>query len=329
MPALRDFSFELLSSLLKHPPARLFKHTRILDVRGLFPQQCYLPALRSVFSNISVLRLTTISGTYSPYVPFGAETLVLFTSPHGPDCEANPRAFDNLRSAGLTDSSPRPVPQDVDWRTVPGTVKRVVINMGGDDQPAADLWPFIAIPPPHITEMVIIFPRVLRSNIAMVPPFSFGRTFFYPDIVAEDIAETLDGSDPRLRVTLVGFELWRIQGLDFEKLLRDQLFYSQLQGVEYEKIGFTIDFDEDGGRKVRPIAKNAAAHERMVRQLMSQVEMMTWEEYVESVGAERARIETVEYEDGTRRETRRPQGLPNDLRRERTRLAKSGLVPRS
>lgn len=49
---------------------------------------------------------------------------------------------------------------------------------------------------------------------------------------------------------------------------------------------------------------------------MAQFENITWEEYVLSVGAERARFDTVEYEDGTRRQMGRPAGLLNDLRRE-------------
>lgn len=129
-------------------------------------------------------------------------------------------------------------------------VKRVVIDMVGDDQPAADQWPCVATPQAPIEKMILIAPQV-RTSEGALQSFHIFSQYFNLHIVAEDFAEILNGS-PHARLTLVGLEYAVDHGEGFEKLLRDQLFTSQLEGVEYKKTRAITGADELGPRRGPP-----------------------------------------------------------------------------
>lgn len=322
-PLLRRLHPTSLTQFPSHPTLLLLQRTRVVDVRGLFPQTCNLPSLKGAFPGMKVLRLATSNWKYTPYIPFGAETLVLFTSPYGPDCEAKtPPSDARFAPQQPYDSSKRPVHKGVDQHAVPRSVTRVVVNMGSEDQSAANQWPLVAYPPPHVKDIILILPRIQVSEGGKLQPCPLSSRLFLPDLVAEDVSETLVGS-PHVSVTVVGLEFGDTEASqDFRRHLRTRLF-CDLFSAPGENAS-TINLGGRGEHQLLVTNRRMSPTWDMVEENLRRVKMMSWEEYVQQVGLGRASIETVEYHDGSKREGKRPVGLPNDLRRQRIMVAKGG-----
>lgn len=320
IPLLRRLHPTSLTQFPLHPTMLLLQRTRVVDVRGVFPKTCDLPSLKGAFPGMEVLRLTTSSWKYTPYIPFDAETLVLFTSPYGPDCEA--KTPSGARPQQPYDSSKRPVPAGVEQHAVPASVAPVVVNMGSEDQSAGNQWPFVAYPPPHVRDIVLILPRIQVSG-GRLQPSPLSSRFFLPDLVAEDVSETLVGA-PHVSVTVVGLEFGDNQAShDFRRHLRSRLF-CDLFSAPGENATINVG---RGDHQLLVTNRRMGPTWDMVEETLRRVKIVSWEEYVRQVGVGRASIETVEYHDGSKREAKRPVGLPNDLRRRRIRMAKGDPEP--
>lgn len=317
---LRRLGPKSIAQLPEHPVLALLRHVRVVDVRGFFPPTCDLSLLKDALPKLGTVRLCTDQGTYTPYIPFGAETLVLFTSPYGLDCEARARSGRRadveatFAPPSITTTRPdqdlRPVPPGVEWAALPTNVRRVVINLGGEDYPAADLWPLLIRLPTQVSELVVVMPciRSLPLWNTGYAPAPISSTVFNSEIVAYDLVELLNGA-PRT-VTLVGVDLAEPPS-KFSKILRATLSDIQLAGVEYHETDSNLD--TGGGARARAVS--TAAHDAKVDEIMRQVNMLSWTEYVFTGVPRKAMTETVEYADGTKRKGGRPLNLPGDLRR--------------
>lgn len=208
------------------------------------------------------------------------------------------------------DQDLRPVPPGVEWRALPTNVRRVVINLGGEDYPAADLWPLLIWLLTQVSELVVVMPciRSLPLWNTGYAPAPISPSVFNSEIVAYDLAELLNG--PSRTVTLVGVDLAEPPS-KFSKMLRDTLSDTQLAGVEY----YDTDSNLNTGGGARTRAVNPATHDAKVDEIMKQINMLSWTEYVFTGVPRKAMTETVEYADGTKRKGGRPLNLPGDLRR--------------
>lgn len=321
--ALRRLGPKSLSQQPVHPAKELLQHVRVLDFRGFFPATCDLTLLKDAFPALSTVRLCTRAGAYTPYVPVGAHTLVVFTSPHGGDC--NPEPYMDPRKANvqqllnsfedmLDDDPPeKPIlPAGVDPRKLPESVRRIVVNMCGEDYAVAEMYHFVLDPPEHVKEIVIVLPRVENDFGFNFPEFVEEDTFAIK-IVAMDLAELMIGV-PHVRYTLVGLEEAFRTPEEFLATLRKQFDRYQFHGVEYDE-NLTLCEKSDGGIDFKRFPRDPAKHEAKIADIMARLEIMDFDDYVAEVGEAQATIETVEYEDGTERDIR-PRGLlMNDIRR--------------
>ncbi|EJT47799.1 hypothetical protein A1Q2_00204 [Trichosporon asahii var. asahii CBS 8904] len=309
-----------------HLPAallELLQHVRVLDIRGFFPATCNLTKLKNALPNLEIVRLCTRKGAYTPYVPVGARTLVVFTSPHGSDC--NPKPYANAGKDGdimqlmqgfeamMGGGAPRSpiLPKGINPRKLPKSVRRIVVNMSGEDYAVAEMYHFVLDPPEHIEEIVIILPRV--EDIGFLEPDIVEEDTFAIKIIAMDLAELMIGI-PHVKYTLVGVEEALRTDEEFLTILRKQFASYQFHGVEYNKEP-TFIHKPDGGLDLRMDAKDPAQHEAKIDEIMARLQLLDFYDYEDLVGEEQARHETVEYLDGTDRDTR-PRGIMmNDVRR--------------
>lgn len=302
---------------------QVLQHVRVLDIRGFFPATCNLTHLKKALPGLSVVRLCTRKGAYTPYVPVGAHTVVLFTSPHGGEC--NPKPYINRGKQGdmeqlvksfqamFGDEPPKvPVlPRGILPRKLPKSVRRIVVNMSGEDYAIAEMYHFVLDPPEHVKEIVIVLPRV--EDFGWLEPIFVEEDTFAIKIIAMDLAELMVGV-PHVRYTLVGIEEAFRTPEEFLATLRKQFERYQFHGVEYNEEP-TFIRKPDGGMDLRREAKDPAKHEAKVTEIMSRLQILDFDEYVDHIGEAQAALETVEYKDGTERDTR-PRGIMlNDFRR--------------
>lgn len=287
-----------LKSLGPSSPIEL-SDTRVLDVRGYFPPSVDLTKLQASFPVLDVLRMTNSRGRlkgYTPYVPFSASTVVLFTNPNGFDCNPGPRPAwgGHDRAAHL----PAGV-EDV----LPQSVSKIVINMNGDDIPVADMWRAIHRPASHVKEVVIVVPRYTSLD----DPGALG-TFNEP-IVGMDVADLIVGAPhgfigsvsaparaPSARFTIVGLEAVPIRNYaqHFRSVLREHLSANRFEDVDYGTSGPAVVHGNDGPVFLPATGQAKIAHDTKVEEILSKVETVTKEEYVARVGEEMALLELVE-----------------------------------
>lgn len=152
----------------------LCAQTAIIDVRGFFYPTFDLGPLVPLFSGLKVLRMVSDpEQQVTPYVPFPAETLVLFTNPLGlgPVYE---HWYFRHPSESSSDEEPgadaekdyqyevhgrRLAPRGISRHKLPERCTRLVVNMCGDHSPPSSMWPFCENPPPHVKDVTIVVPR--------------------------------------------------------------------------------------------------------------------------------------------------------------------------
>lgn len=149
-------------------------HTTVIDVRGFFYPTFDVGPLVPLFSGLKVLRMVSDpEQQVTPYVPFPAETLVLFTNPLGlgPVYE---HWYFRHPSESSSDEEPgadaekdyqyevhgrRLAPRGISRHKLPECCTRLVVNMCGDHSPPSSMWPFCENPLPHVKDVTIVVPR--------------------------------------------------------------------------------------------------------------------------------------------------------------------------
>lgn len=69
-----------------HPPPELMQHVQVADIRGYIIPTVDMTQLAPLFPSLDILRITTgieYHDTYTPYIPFSAQKLVLFMNQKG------------------------------------------------------------------------------------------------------------------------------------------------------------------------------------------------------------------------------------------------------
>lgn len=307
-----------------HPSLKVTEHTRVLDIRGHFPATCNLTLLKKAFPSLRTLRICTRKGAYTPYVPIGAQTLVIFTSPHGGDC--NPKEYASARRGDLDqlmdtfsgmfgelEENEAPVlPSGVKHRALPKSFRKIIVNMNGEDYAIAEMFHCVLDPPEHIQEIVIVLPRYELS--AFVGGFGHvSAETLAIKIIAMDLAELMVGV-PHVRYTLVGLESAGRTKTAFLLLLRKQFEKYRFGDVKYADEPELVT-KPDGTYDLERKCKEPKKHKAKIDGIMDQLTVLSFKEYVQLVGKARAVEELVEYADGTGRDVR-PRGiLLNDIRR--------------
>lgn len=94
----------------RRPSPDLMKHTRLIDIRGYIIPCVDMTQLAPLFPNLEVLRFTTginHHDTYTPYIPFAAEKLVLFMNQTGLE-----GVFEHWWFQDDDEDHPWPMPED-------------------------------------------------------------------------------------------------------------------------------------------------------------------------------------------------------------------------
>lgn len=316
----------------KNPKLELTSHTRVVDIRGFVPPTCDLTLLKDAFPNLDTLRMCTSKNTpnsYTPYIPFAAKTLVLFTSPEGGDCNPtpyNPGGYGDYDSEE-EDEEPELFPKGASSKLGEKYTK-IVVNMKGMDIPIADMFRCALDPPEHVTEVDIIIP-------AYNSPTSRGSIDSFSEyIVGMDTAELI--GSPHVKYTLVGLDVvspgydkkflnvlrrhvsqWRFGDVDYGKspepkpvrtvVIGDDsdLKVTMTSGEDEEPVpevegsGAKKDEDNDANKEEPQEPKKKMTHKEKVDSIFSAVETLTMKEYRQRVGLAQATIQSVEYIDGS------------------------------
>lgn len=325
--ALRRLSPKSVSRL-SAPLRELLKHVRVLDIRGFFPATCNLTLLQDALPNLDTVRLCTRNGSYTPYVPVDADTLVLFTSPHGGDCNPKPyidkgkegnimQLIESMQDMMFGEPRAPTAPPGVDPRKLPESVRSIVVNMNGEDYAVAEMYRFVLDPPEHVEEIIIILPHVLKCDdedfFGCLTPMWVDEDTFAIKIIAMDLAELMVGV-PHVKYYLVGLDEATFRSPEeFLALLRKQLDRYHFSGVEYNDEP-TLIHKPDGGIDLRTEAKEPAKHEARIDEILAQLKFIDFYTY-EYIVDEDADMHMVEYMDGTSRASC-PRGTTvNDIRR--------------
>ncbi|EJT47800.1 hypothetical protein A1Q2_00203 [Trichosporon asahii var. asahii CBS 8904] len=306
------------SQLPEHPLRALGQHVRIIDVRGFFPATTNLALLRDAFPNLTMFRLTTMDGSYTPYVPFEAETMVVFTSPDGG--VPNPKPYVPGLDDDYDDYDEEPViPANVPRMSE--RITKIIVNMSGDDYPVADMFRCVLDPPPHIKDIIIFIPRYITDTFVF-PDGSkghraglMGHTTCVENIIAMDLAELMIGV-PHVRYTLIGAEDIPWPKERFRRLVRTHLSGFGYGEVEYGDDSPTTECSIETGRKIvlPKNPKTRTKHLAKVDEELSKLTLLNLDEYIGIHGLERTMQETLEYSGELEREPRRGI-VPGDLRR--------------
>lgn len=317
------------SQLPEHPFRALGQLVRAIDVRGFFPAATNLALLRDAFPNLTLFRLTTMDGAYTPYVPFEAETLVVFTSPDGgvPNPKPYVPGMDDYDDYDEVDEEPV-LPADVPRMSK--RITKIIVNMSGDDYPVADMYRCVLDPPSHIEDIVIFIPRYIMGTF-MFPNGSrghsaglMGQVTCEENIIAMDLAELMVGV-PHVRYTLIGAEdipwpKWR-----FRRLVRAHLAGFWYSGVNYgKKDKVRVECSVETGRKI-VLPKNdkvRAQHMAKVDEVLARLTLLTLDEYIGFHGLQKTMLESLEYNDGNERAPRSGIVL-GDIRR----MGRAGKQP--
>ncbi|EKD05435.1 hypothetical protein A1Q2_00196 [Trichosporon asahii var. asahii CBS 8904] len=93
------------------PSPDLMKHVRVIDIRGFIIPCVDMTQLAPLFPNLDVVRITTgikyHHDTYTPYIPFAAEKLVLFMNQTGLE-----GVFEHSWFQDEDEGHPWPIPED-------------------------------------------------------------------------------------------------------------------------------------------------------------------------------------------------------------------------
>lgn len=312
----------------KNPKFELTSHTRVVDIRGFIPPTCDLTLLKDAFPNLDTLRMCTSKSTpksYTPYFPFAAKTLVLFTSPQGGDCNPtpyNPGGYGDYDSEE-EDEEPELFPKGASSKLAEKCTK-IVVNMKGMDIPIADMFHCALDPPEHVTAVDIIIP-------AYNSPTSRGSIDSFSEyIVGMDTAELI--GSPHVKYTLVGLDVvslgydkkflnvlrrhvsqWRFGDVDYGKSPEPKSVRTVVIGddgdlkvtissgedeepvPEAEGSGEKKDQDNDASKEEPQEPKKKMTHKEKVDSILSAVETLTMKEYRERLGLAQATLQSVEY----------------------------------
>lgn len=263
-----------------HPPPELMKHVRVVDIRGYIVPCVDMTLLAPAFPSLDMLRITTgieYHDTYTPYIPFEAKTLVLFTNQKGlegifehwwyqdEDDEHPWPTHDEDGDGGDTDHgnhgeedggegdemdeewdpdwdeppNERPlVPPRAILHDLPECYRKIVLNMNGLDQPIAPMYPYLLDLPPHVEELVVVVPKFTRlDDEGSIMPGPL--PVGAPSLVFPMNILDLVGTLGKnaARFTVVGLE--RV-GEECVRQFRDTL-YSQVTTTLYYDVDYAID----------------------------------------------------------------------------------------
>lgn len=260
---------------LQHPGYDFTVYTQVLSIIGLVPGTCNLPLLRHAFPNLLVLRLSPElpSMNYLPYVPFGARTLVFFSS------RPRDRNGDYSSRRTSTEEAIRPGTYNFVWRwtarhkklypedyprSLSPMVERIVLHTW-NLHCVPDLASMYSLPrtlSPHLREIVIVVP--VYMGLELIP------TFFKEWNLAEaarNLAPILN--IPHVTYTIVGLEVIKVENHEskFKAALREALL----------KRGRACQDSQHTQTK-----SDAALHTAKVTETMTRVRTMTFDAYVAS-----------------------------------------------
>lgn len=239
--------------------------TRVVDLRGYFHQWLHLGRIGHLFPNIDTLRLTQDKrGTFFYYVPFAANTLVLFPSPKGlaanrahPVCmhltgvgDEDDDQYDDEWNAGVAPAwGPEPpcwpeppnppailesmLPEAVpdvqppldEPRGIPAGVKCIVVNFSGHVGNAAGSFHFLYDLQEEVEEVVFFLPHLSALSD------TGSTTAAYP----MDLVEIM--RSPTARHTVVGAECCEE---DFANKVREALKVLSFN-VPHMDVDYSID----------------------------------------------------------------------------------------
>lgn len=260
---------------LQHPGYDFTVCTQVLSIIGLVPGTCNLPLLRHAFPNLLVLRLSPElpSMNYLPYVPFGARTLVFFSS------RPRDKNGDSSSRRTSTEEAIRPGTSNFVWRwaarhkklypedyprSLSPMVERIVLHTW-NLHCVPDLASMYSLPrtlSPHLREIVIVVP--VYMGLELIP------TFFKEWNLAEaarNLAPILN--IPHVTYTIVGLEVIKVENHEskFKAALREALL----------KRGRACQDSQHTQTK-----SDAALHTAKVTETMTRVRTMTFDAYVAS-----------------------------------------------
>ncbi|EJT47807.1 hypothetical protein A1Q1_03268 [Trichosporon asahii var. asahii CBS 2479] len=121
----------------------LFRYTRCVTFKGGFPHGCHPTFLRNAFMSVEILRIIPVDGLYLPFVPFGASTVVVWIPEHE-------QGFEYLLDHPLGEQ----VPCDMSFYPPLKTTK-VVVHAEGTNIHLLEAYPFLAYLPPT-TDLVVV-----------------------------------------------------------------------------------------------------------------------------------------------------------------------------
>lgn len=240
--AVRDLNPD---SALGAAERALCARTSVVDVRGFFHPTFDLRPLARAFPNLRVLRLTSdAEQQVTPYVPFPAEVLVLFTNPSGlgavyehwyfrhpsEESEASEPGDDVANDYQYEVHGRRLAPRGVARHRLPASVRRIVVNMCGDHAPPSTMWPACENPPAHVRDVVVVVPRyrTLKGEGEM-------SADCVDSVLAIGILEMLRAPNPRF--TLVGVDE---VAPDYEARLRE-LLRNDATEIIHADVDYSID----------------------------------------------------------------------------------------
>lgn len=311
----------------------LTRLTRVIDFRGYVHQWLHLGRIEHMFPSLHTLRLTQdANGTFLFYVPFAANTVVLFPnhkglkannvnpiSKHfnGDDSEVDepidsgaiwpePPARPELLESMFPEAEPAMEPPLGVPNGIPPGVNRIVVNLAGHIGNPGTSFHFLYEVPEHVGEVVFVLPYLSSlSDIGSVEAAS-----------APDLVEVMHSSTARY--TVVGAEC--VDDSDFAGKTREALKTLTIHEPHID-VDFSID-DELTRRMSAWRRKSAASRSRAMRQnatflasvqntpgpreptmslqqklddRLSRIEFVTVEEYRQRVGDETATLHLVQY----------------------------------
>lgn len=319
------------------PPWReqraLTRLTGIVDFFGYIHQWLHLGRISHLFTHLEVLRLTQdADGTFLFYLPFGADTVVLFPSPKGleanmanPICKGLSGGRNRAEEPSILDAfwpePPQPSellvsmlpeaepemnpPLDVP-RGIPFGVHRLVVNLDGHIGNPATSFHFLYDIPEHVAEIVFVLPHLT----------SLSGTGSVKGASAVDLVEVMRSSTARH--TVVGCECVGVANfadevrealkaltvhephLDVDYSIDDELTCGmsgwQRKSVASRAHALSHDIVFWGDHLTVPVPQEKTLSlKQKVDDRLSRLEFVTVEEYRRRVGEEAAALHLIQY----------------------------------
>lgn len=281
------------------------RHTRILDIQGYCPPGNDPDLFTYMqFPHLNVLRMTPSvdddPDNFTPYIPghFEAQTLVLFSNSEGCAAMDDHWWFDLY--APSDDDEELPLVPPVNRSRIPQSVTKMVLNLRGQNMELHDMYPFVTRLPAHVKDVVISAPayRSLLNTAGVRNEVSPHLTKLrLVDVVLLPI---------KTKFTLVDFN-WL--GPSFEKEFLDELRY-RYRSFFFKDVDYTVDDDMTRvmQRKTRDecikrsttvevTRKPLISLQEQIDKLLSRIEFLSKEAYIERVGAETAALDLLEHLD--------------------------------